>query len=1092
MSVDDILNYRQGVLLACAGALLHNLGKVSSRFIEQQLGTLKGSYFYQHVPGLFLADCSGQGIKVRDFLDRYKFKGKTEDARKRLSKSLGDNNDKTTSVLQLATKDLLRSTPIFPLPPPFNDRKYRIGDLIEYLSQGEPFYSRPKGCSRYLVEELLGSSLFTHLMNRSHHGASGGEKEDIYAKQQILPLYLATPLGYERLAPDTSRYDEIKEKVEKIIQSYFDPKTLGNPFPIGQFMRELEEHFRQILGDTQRGLNDVTVWDIGHSGMAFLKAGIWSLAGRASLSHDDLADWTSPNYPRWRLWRVGLNGLDFLAGAVSVADLRVRQRKLRDYLDRVRYFAEEVFPVATEVYRDENGGIYVFPDWDRKSSELDTFERIYGFVFQDKPWSQKAGEIKKAVSDKFQGRDLISLPEIFGLRPKSEFSSRNFHHHPECYKGSSPLPSPTPAYIGDTVREWIEHPPAAEPAYEAFTDVIRDDLCPYCGTRSIGGGEQLVAKLPPNQRKLVSTQKARQRKICCVCMSEHGRVTEDWWAKENFSTIWVDEVADANGRVALMVGKFGVENMLQDLVYPPRNMLAKKPSSGTKCALDATLSASFARFRRVWETTACFWREVAPLKDQVSKQQAQDWQEALANCEAVKALGNEGRRRRLVLELKLNQMDKLSIAPYHAYELEVAGVSIGVVPTEVKGDRVMCVTIENLGYIAAQLDAPKTTCTDPCAAASWVYGQLQPRDGKKKARIKAAHGYGHGKEDYGTAEIDEVWMDATTYYPVIPVLAEPRVFAVLLPASTAVRLVMQVYRKYVQEMGKVRWRLPLILGTVFFPRHLPLRLVLDAGWRLLARRTGPVVAKVTGTRPAGTAVHDPCPHPSGKQWPSRVTVEAKLTHPVPDKHDRQVFFDWEVPTAMGDNSTFDMWYPWVKLVGNPSLRPLMLRRDTEKGTESWVHVMELERDDEIEFYPSTWDFVFLEQAGERFALAYDGEGRRLGLRRRPYYLEELDGLFQLWSDIWEKLNPTQVHSLWQTLWNYGSRLAIGACGARPAPSNDKLWQQFCRYALLNAAWKDKDRLPLPFLDHLTCLTATGVFFDLFELFLTILKEEGQA
>lgn len=880
MSFDDILNYRQGMLLACAGALLHNLGKVSSQFIEGQLGILTGNYFYQHVPGLLLSDCSAWGPTVKDFLDHYRFDGTNKTP---LARDLGGSNDKTGSALQPATKDLLKNTFVPPLSRHFDDRQYRVGDLIEYLGQGEPFYSKPKGCGRYLVEELFSaSSLLTHLMNRSHHGASGGEKQDIYTLQQSLPLYLATPLGYEQPAPDTIRYDEIKKKVEDVVQKYLDPHNLQDPFPLGEFMRELERFMRQILGDTQRGLNDVTVWDIGHSGMAFLKAGIWTLTKRASLSHDDLNDGKNPNHPRWRLWRVGLNGLDFLTGAVSVADLRVRQRKLRSYLDRVRYFAEEVFPVATEIYRDENGGIYVFPDCDRNSGEFQTFERLYGYVFRNKPWAQtvpdeaqKSNEMKKAVEEKFQNGDVLSLSEIFGLCPANEVYDEKLHNHPECRRWSFQSPDTSPRYIGDKVREWIEKPVAAEPAPEAFTEVVQDDLCPYCGVRPIGGGGQLIGKLPEEEKRFFEP-KARQRKTCRVCMAERGWVTQKWWREENFSTIWVDEVADANGRVALMVGEFGVEEMLQELVYPPdkaglegkyyclvtvkvpkgslppsgqefvcdnirckvldqsefqvlvgekiegfceilklvaldfsgtrrfthmgrqplhtsleiavedveytganyvlgctsgfseeikrycqqltdprfdwpsfqglrcelevgkKILCATVADSGRKLELEpssddvlessflwsdedrkfyfypqprirevgldeflkdwdkwaaknvglrAAPSASFARFRRVWETTARFWQEVAPLKDQVHKAQAREWQEALTNCEAVKVLGNKGTRRRLTLKLKLDQMGKAGgIAPYHAYELEVAGISIGIVPIGVEGN----------------------------------------------------------------------------------------------------------------------------------------------------------------------------------------------------------------------------------------------------------------------------------------------------------------------------------------------------------------------------------------------------------------------
>lgn len=142
----------------------------------------------------------------------------------------------------------------------------------------------------------------------------------------------------------------------------------------------------------------------------------------------------------------------------------------------------------------------------------------------------------------------------------------------------------------------------------------------------------------------------------------------------------------------------------------PPGVLFPVSRAGGKAAPPA---ASFARFRRVWETTACFWQDVAPPKDSL-RGRPEDWQKALASCLAVAVLGNDGKRRRLEIQLQsLNLQKSGSVAPFHAYELGVAGTSIGIVPTEVQGDRATCITIENLGYIARQLGAPQKTGTDP-------------------------------------------------------------------------------------------------------------------------------------------------------------------------------------------------------------------------------------------------------------------------------------------------------------------------------------------------------------------------------------------
>ncbi|RDV81262.1 hypothetical protein [Ammonifex thiophilus] len=1205
MTVEDVLKYRQAVLLASAGALLHNLGKVSSRFVEMQLGILRErgeKYYFQNIAGLLLEDATGQASSI-SFISE--------------AKNFGGSSDVTSLVLAQRTKKALR-LPLGGLPKPFDDRLspvYRIGDLIEYLGLNPFQLYKGRPCP---IQQLFPSSLLTHLMYRCHHGASGGEKDKIYRLQQVLPLYLATPLGFERPAPDLKEYDWIKDEVEKIIQEH-----LSEPgkFSLLKFMKALKPLLCRIPADTQRGVNDVTVWDIGHSGMAFLKAGIWSCVGK-NLTHDDLADWQGQGHPRWRLWRVGLNGLDFLAGAVSVADLRVRQQALREFFDTVRSFVEEEYPVATEVYRDENQAIYIFPDWKKDSSEYLSF--------------QKKLEDNVSAGTNSSGKTGASLSNLYGLRPAIALSEENYHNHPECEewkKQKQQPPNFKVSYIGDKVRRWIEEPSAAELVAEGYREV-KDDLCPYCGIRSVAGGGENT------ERNRYEEKKARERKICLPCMRTRHRVTEEWWGRTPFSTIWIDEVADSNGRVALVVGRFGIGKILRELVYPGEVYLRKwkykvyfpfssrttsseantqlkikiggkaydcewdgaylvapaglgrykqseikvtrfdkqdipwKPqiaiskvkktekntlvvsladdtlltiakvttgddswsaiagksavvfgktwqitgertitfvggsaneadsvlknflhelrpseSGGSPCyaelepvspVLDAAASsASFARFRRVWETTARFWQEIAPPKDRFENHPG-EWQKELAGCTAVAVLGNGGKRRRLEIQLqKLEKPDE--IVSFHAYELEVAGTSIGIVPISVQGDRAACITIENLGYIAGRFNAPQKVCADPCAAAAWVMNRL--RQGVK-VQIKETPGYGSGKRNLGSAVIAEVELADGEYFPVIPILAEPRVFAALVPGESAFELVRRIKERYEQEMGKVRWRLPLTLGVVFFPKHTPLRTVLDAGWRLLSVEVGEEEAEVTEDvdAPPASYLMDPrsnnklIEHPQKKPWPRKVSFSVKV-NAGRDAGEREL--RWCIDTTAGDGRTFDIWYPWVKVKNKPSDRALMM----EHNNEAYLHVMELKAGDTIRFHPSTFDFVFLDHPGRRFEIAYR-EGKRLGLPRRPYYLEEVDELAELWKIVGgeEGLTSTQIHSLWQVLL---------ARWQEWQPDKDtkaqEVWERFCEDALRNAGWPQGKLPGGDRWDKLVKAAKTGVLFDVFELFLTILK-----
>lgn len=987
--IKGVLECRQGILLASAGALLHNLGKVSSQFVGSKVPPKWAKdYKYQHICKLFVedVDCLGRGSQLTSNKEWKKLYDKI--------KSSPDNRQPIAPGTLNALK-----TPVAKLPKPFEDRfgssgpgggagpiPYRVGDIIEYLGQGEKIYPA-------LFRDLFGfSSLLTHLMNLCHHGASGGEKDDISSLQQRLPLCLATPCGYEKPAPDLAEYDRIKEDVERVIQQFLSgPK---DPFSLSEFARRLEPLLRRVPADTRRGLNDVTVWDIGHAGMAFLKAGIWSAAKNPGLTHDDLIDrrspqsprWMNEKFPRWRLWRVGLDGPAYLADAVSVADLRVRQRKLRAYLDAVRRFAEEIYPVATEVYRDENGAIFIFPDWVGGSAEYSAFCKLYGHVFSGEKWEnsgaeKEAGQIKKEAQWPPEEKSELSLPEVFALRPTAELSGDNYHNHPESRGRSCCKANLTGGYIGDKVEEWLKKPLPAEPVPEAYAGEVKTDLCSSCGVRPAGGGADLV---PEEERKLYRPAKARERKICCVCMRERGRIAEEWWKKKPFSTVWVDEAADVNGRVALVVGKFGVEKMLEDLVYP--SVKGKQWNDWLRrgAHLYGAPSDSFARFRRVWETTARFWREVAPPEETFpagEKSPAEEkkfwagWRDSLAASLAVRNLGGEAARRRLLLRLRPSggQGKEESFGPFHAYELEAGGVKIGVACVD-PGEGEF-VTIENVGYLARQFGAPEKVAGDPCAAAACVQNWLNRKGEEFCLREPTAYER-PGEPVVENAILQSISFAPDIYHPVIPVLAEPRAFAVLVPGKAAFNLVRGIKKKYEQEMGKVRWRLPLTLGAVFFPRHTPLQVVLDAGWRLLKVRDAADAAPEQKAK-AGTAKNpqlhplgyayfgdqaDSFQHPQGKQWPAAVKLFVEVEGSGKE-------LAWVVSTTAGDNRTFDVWYPWVKVEGPVQNRCLAFQ-DPQNPGSAWLHVMEIEEGDKIKFHPSTFDFVFLDHAGRRFELAY--------------------------------------------------------------------------------------------------------------------------
>jgi len=289
---------------------------------------------------------------------------------------------------------------------------------------------------------------------------------------------------------------------------------------------------------------------------------------------------------------------------------------------------------------------------------------------------------------------------------------------------------------------------------------------------------------------------------------------------------------------------------------------------------------------------------------------------------------------------------------------------------------------------------------------------------------------------------------------VIPILAEPRTFMALVPANRALAVVKAIKTKYETEMGKVRNRLPLTLGVVYAGRRMPLASVLDTSRRLLRRDSQTVQAQVLDKSSV-----DP--------WPSVTTLKLKV-----GERDIPI----AVPTVMGDGVTHDVWYPYWQVEGKPTDRN---RWFVGPDDEHWVHICDLKEGDRVAFMPSTFDFEYLDTSARRFEVAYNGDGQRRSQDRsqRPYLLEQVDDLEEIWSQI-SRLSASQIKRLEAII--EAKRRDWGEPFGTLHTSD--VFQRFVRVALHEAG---------VFTQALETAALTGMLADALEIHLAIHKEKLQ-
>jgi len=710
----------------------------------------------------------------------------------------------------------------------------------------------------------------------------------------------------------------------------------------------------------------------------------------------------------------------------------------------VQHLLEEEYPLALEVYRDENGPVFVVPDIDNLLGLTDS--------------ERNAQTLREFILERFRQGTVQGDPRLAlegEIVPTFKLDERP-------WKGQ-PAPQELPP-IGDHVRDEAIPPLKSDPHWVAaqWCKLPKpQERCAVCGLRPQG-----------------PSPKAQRRGRCDVCEKRRTGRAERWATQELKITIWLDEVADRHGRIALLVGSFDLTHWLNGTLV--RSLAVRNPENcgqnNEKCPEKSTKhvakNPSFARLRRIWETTRRFWEETLE--------------------EAEQGLG---KRPRIFLK---GALQKGSLGPYHAYELEIQGRKVAVlwVPEDARDEQGNALehcggfwVIENLDYLDNVYGKSLEKLVRGLAGQSLnVYEPTEyGRPGQEQATFTIA-----GKN--GVQYLED------NYTPLIPILAEPRTFMALVPADKAFEVVKAIKTKYEREMGKVRNRLPLHLGVVFADSHQPLRTILDAGRRMLNQAALPVTWKVISFTQKQTAKGDSLlsrfkgdENGQFKEW-YEVSLQAA---------DRKI--TWYVPAFMGDGVTEDHWYPYVFLEtsSEPTDRKRYYKTDLSNPwnpEHPWlVHAGELKPDYRIYFTPATFDFIFLDHSGKRFEIAYSEAGRRLGASNRPHLLDELDDLEACWGLLtngnrraqdqgkpaW-RLSSRQIHQIRDAI----ERKREEWFTSFEDSLNDDTFKRFCKDLLTNAEWRTK--LSDHELNRLAQWAINGVLTDAIELFLHIMKQRERA
>jgi hypothetical protein len=816
------------------------------------------------------------------------------------------------------------------------------------------------------------------LLQASHGIVSGVEKNlpratSEYLSQSVPHMWLSSPWGYPKRnllvdPPEVLTPNGWKQVVSEIRRILEELKNLGTQDvqDVGAWWRWREEAigpdsfirraFLSTLAETRLPNNDVTLWDQSYVAAALFKSAV---AGALLNSGFPWGDGQIRQKTRWRLLTVAIGTEHYEARAVKIGDWTGMQAALDRFFEEVRRLIEVDLAVGSLLYRDSSAAVFSFPG-EREG------ENVPAPWLREREWKEWLRE----QIDEIAGRlNLETPPEV---------------------RLSQPTRSLVPM-----VRERAEAVKSTMvPVHRAWSicwkipEESRGHVCPVCGVRRNGD----------------PTSKG---KPCAVCWARRHHRRDDWLSgRLGYDTIWFEEAADSNGRLAVLTLSLDLEpwlngervdslraqaisewrrfnptlevdeqvnpnpiapcTPLDSLFTHIRNSLS---SFNPRDPVLSNLQEGF-RYERDWPT---FFQKIvedraaAPTWDNLSDEQRAAWLAHQLFCK-LPSPGRVYRFWREAIEFfedllrEFRQIASRSDNPWRVRRLLLipdASTAHGWKDGMLYDGRWRGVQI-SLVYV----DALKGFVT-----ASNLARLLKPEEHKEALQNQTitveeedTFGQSVSLTVQSIKELSGSYAHLGVYHPVIPLEVSPLRFRVVLPLEAASECVDLAIARWREQFARVWDRLPLRVVVVGFPRALSFQAVVEAVRNVEEALR---LRQSCGYRHALSTVRnvEEALRPPAEIWRVEETqIQEGVLALSLRRKDRQNTL-WCIPLRLPDGRE-DVFYPYVE-VEDRTLRYPRDFRHPENG-RVFRHVADLRVGDGIRVTPAKIVALWMESTATRF------------------------------------------------------------------------------------------------------------------------------
>lgn len=363
---------------------------------------------------------------------------------------------------------------------------------------------------KIITEHHKGNEYIIELIKSCDRLDSADDKGIVRRNQSMDNTIISSPFGFPKGKIDLNclqkRLDDLQNNLTGLFQNYI-AENIDIDCLRKSVVNNLKTTFSHALGETRIPANDVTLWDHSHSTASLFKSVLCSMTLGENPDKENL---------QWRILGFCWDGIGFINKGKKIADILQRNDIIEEIKEKLQNKFENEIPIGNVIYEDNNGIYFTFPALNKDPELLaaecakEAFTIIYNisknelwpFFTLSKP-SRSLTILAKELKFAAQKRNVPKMTAMIFIEGSEEIIAEN----PE-------MPMPEEG----------------------------EDICPVCRLRT---------KPVENER-------------CDVCEKRKtGRLSRlNEWHSNRENTIWLDEVADTNNRIALLTLNFDLEKWL--------------------------------------------------------------------------------------------------------------------------------------------------------------------------------------------------------------------------------------------------------------------------------------------------------------------------------------------------------------------------------------------------------------------------------------------------------------------------------------------------------------------------------------------------